>query len=132
MPNPSGSLEPETLLEQNPTLRMLATPQDALETRARALKSRLDAASLDLEVEVKPEESAVGGGSMPVTPLGTFVLAVKSPRHSLEELAYHLRQNEPPIIARISGGDVLLDVRTLLEGDDDEIFEALKRIAGPR
>jgi seryl-tRNA(Sec) selenium transferase len=42
-----------------------------------------------------------------------------------------LRQNEPPIIARIHEDDVLLDMRTLLEGDEEIIYQALKRMGQP-
>ena len=67
---------------------------------------------------------------MPTAPLRTHVLAARSESIPLERLLQLLRLNEPPIIARIGGGDVLIDVRTLLEGDDEEIFQALVRIAG--
>jgi len=48
-----------------------------------------------------------------------------------DRLSYLLRQNEPPIIARIHEDDVLLDMRTLLEGDDEIIYQALKRMGQP-
>jgi L-seryl-tRNA(Ser) seleniumtransferase len=122
-------LEPETLVEEHPTLRMLAIPAEQLEAQARELLGELEALDLPLELLVKEDESAVGGGSMPVTPLRTFALAVRSPRHSLERLLQLLRKNEPPIVARISGGHVLIDMRTLLEGDHALVRQALVRIA---
>ena len=54
---------------------------------------------------------------------------LRSPSISLEHLLYLLRQNEPPIIARIGGGEVLIDTRTLLDGDDEAICRALAHIA---
>ncbi len=35
--------------------------------------------------------------------------------------------NEPPIIARIEDGAVLLDLRTMLEGEDNNILQTLKK-----
>jgi L-seryl-tRNA(Ser) seleniumtransferase len=64
-----------------------------------------------------------------VTPIATFVLAISSPAHSPDRLSQLLRKNEPPIITRISEGNILIDMRTLLDGDDDKIHEALCRIA---
>ncbi len=121
-------LDPERLLDDNPTLGMLAAPASRLEPKAEALEALIDAEDLPLEVEVRKEASAVGGGSMPATPLDTYVLALSSPTLSPDRLSQLLRLNEPPIIARISEGAVLLDVRTLLEGDAEVIHEALCRI----
>jgi len=122
-------LDPETLPQTNPTVGMLAKTPAQLEARAAALKGALEAEGLPLTLRVKEDESAVGGGSMPVTPLRTFALAVRSDSIPLERLLALLRRNEPPIIARLGGGDVLLDARTLLEGDDEVIHAALTRIA---
>jgi len=123
-------LDPETVVERNPTLSMLARPLEALEARARALEARAKAAGWSaLEVVVREDESTVGGGSMPVTPLPTFALGVSSPKLSTGRLAQLLRTNEPPIVPRLHEGEVRLDVRTLLEGDDDLVFEALERIS---
>jgi L-seryl-tRNA(Ser) seleniumtransferase len=57
------------------------------------------------------------------------VLAVTSPTLSSDRLNDLLRQNEPPIIARISNDEVLLDMRTLLDGEEEAVFQALKCIA---
>ena len=122
-------LDEKTLVENNPTLSMLAATTPQLEERAERLKKLLDADHLPLTIEVRRDESAAGGGAMPVTPIDTFVLAVRSEKHPPDGLSRLLRKNEPPIIARISEGDVIIDVRTLLEGDDAEIHEALRRIA---
>ncbi|MHC4077240.1 MAG: L-seryl-tRNA(Sec) selenium transferase, partial [Planctomycetota bacterium] len=122
-------LDEEALVENSPTLGMLAAPAATLEARASRLKSRIDAGNLPLTTEVRQDESAAGGGAMPVTPIATFVLAISSPAHSPDRLSQLLRKNEPPIITRISEGDIIIDMRTLLDGDDEEIHEALRRIA---
>jgi L-seryl-tRNA(Ser) seleniumtransferase len=124
-------LEPETLLENHPTLRMLAASPETLETMAGALEARLAPEKLPFTVRVKEGESAVGGGSMPAVPLETYVLALRSDSLPAERLSYLLRQNEPPIIARIHEDEVLLDMRTLMEGDDEIIYQALKRMGEP-
>ena len=120
-------LDPGTLLEHNPTLRMLSTRAAELERPARELCARIEAEKLPLEIEVLEEASAVGGGSMPDTPIATFVLAVRSPDISVKRLSTLLRRHEPPVIGRISGHRLLLDVRTLLDGDDEVICRALRQ-----
>ena len=94
------------------------------------MKSAVETAVTALTLRVVADESAVGGGSMPVTPLKTFTLAVRSDSIPLERLLALLRQNEPPIIARLGGGDVRIDMRTLLEGDDAAVCQALTNITG--
>ncbi len=122
-------LDPDTLFEENPTLRMLALPEEELEQRAAALMRRLEAEDLPLDVRIKEDVSATGGGSMPAVPLPTRVLALKSSALSVDRLNHLLRQNEPPIIARISEGEVVIDLRTLLEGEEEIVCRALRAIA---
>jgi len=45
---------------------------------------------------------------------------------SPDVLARTLRAQEPPIVARVAGGRVLLDVRTLLPGDEEAIVRACR------
>jgi len=122
-------LEPETLVENHPTLRMLTIPAETLKKKAAKLKRRMDKEQLSINARVAEDVSATGGGSMPDLQIRTFCLAVTSPRLSPDRISYLLRQNEPPIIARISNDEVLLDMRTLLDGEEEVVFQALKLIA---
>jgi len=122
-------LDPDTLIENHPTLRMIAAPAEKLRTQAQRIKRRIDQQNRRLHVEVTESESEVGGGSLPITPLRTYVLALKSETHTAEQLNALLRRNEPPIIARIAHDEVLLDMRTLLDGDEATIVQALKNMA---
>ena len=47
---------------------------------------------------------------------------------SPDDLAARLRQADPPIFTRVQEGCVLLDVRTMLPGEERLIVPALKRI----
>jgi len=40
-----------------------------------------------------------------------------------------LRRNEPPIIARIKDDKTVLDMRTILPGEENLIIEALARLS---
>jgi L-seryl-tRNA(Ser) seleniumtransferase len=122
-------LDPETLIQKNPTLRMIATPIEELKKRATKLKKMIEKAGTSLEVRVAEGESATGGGSLPTTPLKTWVVALSSPTLSAGEICYQLRQYEPPVMARIKNEEVLLDVRTLLEGEDAIVVEAVQNVS---
>jgi L-seryl-tRNA(Ser) seleniumtransferase len=121
--------DPETLPQKHPTIRMLAIPLSEVRDRASRLVERIREARLTVEAAVRQGASAVGGGSMPAVPIQTAVVALRSPTVDAERLSYLLRQNEPPVVTRISEQEVLVDVRTLLDGEDDTVFEALRRIA---
>ena len=126
---PSGSSSTrKTLIKKHPVFRMMTTPLPDLKKKALQLKRKLDGENLSLQLRVMEEDSAVGGGSMPDFPLKTYVLALSSPNHSPDRLSGLLRRNEPPIMGRISNEEVLLDMRTLLDGEDRIILDALKRI----
>jgi L-seryl-tRNA(Ser) seleniumtransferase len=118
-------LHPESLLEHHPTLRMLTLSADTLRKTVDELKQRLDKENLALDIQVEEGESATGGGSLPGVSIKTFVLSVSWPKHSADELSRLLRKNEPPIISRIQDDKVLLDMRTLLAGEAECLFEAL-------
>ena len=60
--------------------------------------------------------------------LPTWVVTLESPFISAAALAARLRQGEPSVFARIAAQRVLLDVRTLQEGEEKEICTALAKI----
>jgi L-seryl-tRNA(Ser) seleniumtransferase len=82
-----------------------------------------------LQVEVIDGESVIGGGAAPSSVLPTRQLAVTCRDLSADELAARLRANDPPIIARIEEGRVLMDLRTVFPGQDAALAAALQRIA---
>jgi L-seryl-tRNA(Ser) seleniumtransferase len=49
---------------------------------------------------------------------------------SADELSSSLRAAEPPIIARVEDGRVLLDLRTVFPEQDQAIVKALVEVAG--
>jgi L-seryl-tRNA(Ser) seleniumtransferase len=116
-------------LETHPTLRMMTrTPAD-LRRKAMALRRQASArAPAHLQLDVIECASSVGGGALPGVDLPSFALALTSTEWSADQLAARLRHSDPPIIARIERDAVLLDMRTLLEGDDSHIIAALDQL----
>jgi L-seryl-tRNA(Ser) seleniumtransferase len=112
-----------------PVLRQILEPAPALEARARALAERAGpAARGHARVSVRPDRARVGGGSLPGLELDTWVVALE-PTGGAERAAARLRRAEPPLLARIRDGLVLLDVRTLLPGEEEGVVEALRSLA---
>ena len=114
----------ERAREQVPVLAMLGAPEDAL--RARAEKLRLALAEAGAQAQTVPAEGQVGGGSCPTQLVRSWAVAVDPGALTVDALAEKLRRSPLPIIGRISQGQYLLDVRTLLEEDVDDICRAVK------
>ncbi|HKU27224.1 MAG TPA: L-seryl-tRNA(Sec) selenium transferase [Candidatus Sulfotelmatobacter sp.] len=110
-----------------PTLRMLRFGSEEIAIRAEALAAKL--AEGKWNTEVMDGESVIGGGAAPSSTLRTRLLALESAEFSAEELSTRLRHCDPPIIARVEGGRVLLDLRTVLPEQDQIIAAALHSIA---
>ena len=69
-----------------------------------------------------------GGGSLPEAHLPSFGVEIRSSL-SANRLDAFLRAHQPPVFGRIREDALLLDVRTLLPGDDDIVVEVLARLS---
>ncbi len=110
--------DPRDARARIPVLRMLSIPHADLDRRARRL-ARLVRGALGegFRVAVEDGASQLGGGAWAQTPIHTRVVAVRSdevPAHKLEE---RIRAADPPVLARVHEGALLLDPRTLEEAD---------------
>ena len=111
-----------------PALRMLRLPPEAIEGRAEAVKQKLSKAGR-LSLEIVDGRSVVGGGAAPAATLPTRLLAVTCEGLSADECAARLRAGEPPIVARVEEGRVLLDLRTVFPEQDELVARALAAIS---
>ena len=110
-----------------PALRMIQLSKEAIHQRAALLAERISALP-GFTVRVQDGDSVIGGGSTPAQSLPTALLAVTHSRHNPQELERLLRQNSPPVIARVEGDALLLDLRTVFEEQDEELLRALEAI----
>jgi len=123
-------LDEEKVIENIPTLNMLTVDINILKNRAQKLYSKIKNSKPNIKHSLIKGFSQVGGGSMPLEKLPTYIIALESEKVSANKIEEYLRKYNTPIICRISEDKVLLDVRTLKDIDFDEIVEALKSIEG--
>lgn len=95
-----------------PVLAYLHADPAVLRRRAERLAERVGGT-------VVPHDGRVGGGGAPGVPLPGW--AVRLP----EEIAAPLRAGEPPVLARLSDGACLLDLRCVPEDFDGAVAEAV-------
>jgi len=111
-----------------PVLRMALTPSDAVGARADIVAARLRDAGYF--VEVIDGVSTIGGGSAAGSELPTRLIAIGLAGWSADALEARLRALNPPIIARIADDRVVVDLRTIEPGEDEELIRLM--IAQPR
>jgi L-seryl-tRNA(Ser) seleniumtransferase len=109
--------DPARLPECVPVLRMLAEPVASVAARAGRLRALVPAGTLT------EGHSLVGGGALPEARIPTRLVAL--PVAGAAELAARLRCGTPPVMARVAGGQVLIDLRTVAEEEVDALAAAL-------
>lgn len=114
--------EPDQAVRVIPVLRMLTLDSEELERRAQRLAA---ACPPSLRAALSPGKSAVGGGSFPGADLPTTLVSLDAGGLGPDGLALRLRLGDPAVVARVGGGRVLLDPRTLPEESFEVVGVAL-------
>ncbi len=110
--------------QEIPVWQMISATLDTLQLRAQAWHTTLHAVGIDCQL--RTGESAVGGGSLPGETLPTLLLAVASQQPNAD--AACLRTGARPVVCRIQQDQLLFDPRTVLDGEDAPMLDAIKAI----
>ena len=105
-------LDPARACAEIPVLRMVDEPTEVVHARAERLAGLTGGT-------VEETVARVGGGALPLVELESFACAVE------ESLAGPLRLGEPPVVGVVRDGRLLLDCRTLADGEIDEVAAAV-------
>jgi L-seryl-tRNA(Ser) seleniumtransferase len=98
--------DPVRALREVPVLRAAAEDEAAVRARAEMLAGRLGGT-------VVATRARVGGGAVPLLELPSHACALEGG----DALAAALRAGDPPVVARVQEGRVLLDCRTLTDAE---------------
>ena len=118
-------LDPEEAIRRVPTLKTLARPFDEIAAQAKRIAAVLTQRGVAVRVSVVDGSSQMGSGSLPTQNLPTRLVALSPGTDSAASIARKLRQGEPPVVARVKADQVLIDPRTLLDGDEPLLIEAV-------
>ncbi len=121
--------DPERLRREHPTYRMLSTPLETLEARARALAEAIRRLAPRATAEVVEAQAYMGSGSLPTEALPSRAVRVSLPGVHPSALAKQLRLDRACVFGRIENDQFLLDVRTLTDAQVAAVAEALGRAA---
>ncbi len=121
-------LDPDRARAELPLFRALLAPVEELERRAGMVVEALRPVVPEgLTVEVRTDQSQVGGGAMPVKLLESRIVAIVGPGRVLARIEKSLRAGRPPVVARIQDGALKMDLRTISPNEDPQLIEALRR-----
>ena len=115
----------EEALAKIPIWQMISRDESSLFEQAQEWAKSIGPKSV-----VIPGKSTVGGGSLPGESLPTWLLSIPCENESsvVLRLAKKLRENKPPVIARIQDDSLLLDPRTVLPKEENSVIQAVKQV----
>ena len=114
-------LTPETLIAHLPTLRDLARSEAEIKQFGDILLPAVTAQlGHDFDAALVNAKSQIGSGALPIDLLPSWAIAISArgtphPNEAIMSLATRLRQIDTPILGRITGSRLLLDLRTLYQ-----------------
>ncbi len=121
-------LDEATALREVPTLEMLLRPAEDIARQAKRIAAHLKKEDVPAEVGTIAGFSQTGSGSLPTQNMATTLVTITPQHMSADTLAKRLRSHETPIFSRIQKDQVLLDPRTLRDGDEKILTQALTEI----
>jgi L-seryl-tRNA(Ser) seleniumtransferase len=123
--------DPAAAVRRIPALAALTAEPERLRERAEALSVAVGESGWVARVE--PTVGRVGGGTYPGFELPSWALLLDpGPGGSAASLAAGLRAADPPVVPRVEEGCVVIDVRTVLEGEEEDLLRALEAAVGAR
>jgi L-seryl-tRNA(Ser) seleniumtransferase len=116
--------------EELPTLEMLHAPPAQMKEKADRLAESLARIAPGLSIDVAPSVARSGGGTLPLHEIPSYAVRLRDGAGDANAIAGKLRSADPPVVGRVGEGSVWLDVRTLLDGDEEEILRAVEASFG--
>ncbi|MFT9495642.1 L-seryl-tRNA(Sec) selenium transferase [Anaerosolibacter sp.] len=113
-----------------PTLNMMTRKIEDIERKAKDFNKLLMSIGLPCNISLTQDYSQIGGGSMPLVELPTWVIRIYPNDISVNELEKRLREYQTPIITRIQDEQLVLDVRTIKDDEYTLILDALRTVMG--
>ncbi len=111
------------LVRHHPVYQMFAAKPTELRKRSEAFATLLTVPP-SCGVSVEEMGSYIGSGALPDTAIPSCGVSVACP--SPDRLALALRSGSPAVAVRVEEGSVKIDLRTVLQGQDETLAERLK------
>jgi L-seryl-tRNA(Ser) seleniumtransferase len=118
--------DPQKALHAVPILQLLGTSVENLKNRAERLAPQIAVAtSVVSGAEAVSSVGYLGGGTIPSQELATWCIALQPAGRSVDQLAAALRQGTPSVVGRVQQDRLLLDLRSVLPRQDQDLVTAV-------
>ncbi|MCC7210500.1 MAG: L-seryl-tRNA(Sec) selenium transferase [Candidatus Brocadia sp.] len=122
-------LEENLAVQKIPVLHMMLTPLETIEERCkRFIDGLTHETKACMDITIIDGFSEMGGGSLPGEGIPTKLVSLRPEKIDVGEIAARLRDNAPPIFARVEQDRVLLDMRTVYDNEVNMFALALGNI----
>ena len=115
-----------------PVLRMLCQSPQELQNKAHQLYKQANDQLGDHEnietIEMQEVEDMVGGGAYPTYRIPGWGLAIKFQGRTLDQIAGRLRLTKPALLTRRQEDKMLISVRTIQAGEDEQIIRLIQSV----
>lgn len=122
-------LRPDAVMQNIPIYAMLTASLAELKSKGEQIQAALAEYSEQVEITVQNTVAQMGGGSLPGQEIPSIGLAINFPRLSATETEEAFRTRVAvPVLGYILKDQFILDLRTLLPGDEEIIIEGIKQL----
>jgi len=121
--------DPQAVMEEIPTLRMICQTYDSLSAKAERLFALVKSFENErFSIGLMDGASKVGGGALPLQELRSRLLCLIPGTLSSQQIEARLRGFSTPVITRVERDRVVLDVRTIQESELETVVRAIKAL----
>lgn len=115
-----------TVLDKNPTLRMISEAPSLIKKRAQKLRRRIGRILAQCcTADLVPTVSRVGGGALPEYGLPSWAVALNPVDTTISKIERDFRAFPIPLIGRIENEQFLIDCRTVQDNEITELADCL-------
>ncbi len=120
--------DPKTVGREVPLLHLLGTSVENLRLRGGRLAAQIEATTAVARAEAVEEATYLGGGAIPTQQIPTVCIAIEAAAISVDRLAAALRMGTPSVVGRVRNDRLLLDLRTVMPRQDQELVAAVEAV----
>lgn len=122
-------IDEERAINNIPVFRLINRRIEDIRLHAELLyKKIISKIGEQCEIKIESCESQIGGGSLPLEKLDSLCLSIRPYNMSTAALEKQLRQLETPVIGRVVNDYFIIDLRTVIEGEEEIVSEAFRNI----
>ncbi len=126
----SAYLNGDKVIEEIPTLKMIALSAEELKAKAKSLMNLMKETLSGFAYEIESCEDQVGGGSAPTDRLHGYGISMVHESLTAQEIERRLRRADIPVIVRVNHDRIFVDVRTVSEDEYKDLIRAFEYALG--